>query len=687
MEYGASILSKQPSDWSIVNGTMSSTEIALNASGSAYIKIKESDMSAVPETMKLIIIAEPFTATYAPTAYVHLRVVTETDTIEYSVPIIDTDNNICSVVIPTTKMSYKELSFSITTQYPITIKDWLLSPPLADEANINLDEVKEEIPKLLADYNTSTFVVGQREEVIALISARLIENTDVNGHLQLTYVASSACTITIRFKDNDGVELFAPILYSVQGGRGSIGVPHAYLKRLLGMHTFVVTAQCSTGSLTFYTRSVLYTLDAGYLAKRTMDVGLIVQDISVCQLPEESSPSSIYAVGIDTDGVARVRRRVYSSNAAIVWEPVYSLTKAKAAAIEFDGDFVLRTDSAFYTLECYEQPYVFWIDTKNDLYVQLGPDEGTRLKLASNASALSAVRGFKSFMYPEQDQGLIVAYIVDGSVYYRNYCMQSDGTYKWEYEKQVTDLGSNNTHIHIHRLNDYRVGFVATNPTGHTWAITTRTYVGSSFTPESVYMPADCFASIAVYKADEAAFSLSVAGSVSDDFTTMYITGNLPLVASGNFYDIFEISSASSAFVSVKDMQVRDGIIQINLTGAPEIMGVLYLRPKPGKLVAYYANHGYIPVPDSDIAFEFTYKYALEETMTMNPSIKASIVQKAFVDIPYELKEDLSMNASMSANISQKCITITPYELSENLSMSCSMTATITQSYTGESPI
>ena len=167
----------------------------------------------------------------------------------------------------------------------------------------------------------------------------------------------------------------------------------------------------------------------------------------------------------------------------------------------------------------------------------------------------------------------------------------------------------------------------------------------------------------------------------------MYLTGNLPLVASGTFYDVFEISSASSAFVSVKDMQVRDGIIQINLTEAPEIMGVLYLRPKPGKLVAYYANHGYIPVPDSDIAFEFTYKYALEENLTMNPSIKASIVQKAFVDIPYELKEELSMNASMSASITQKYLAVIPYELSESLSMSCSMTATITQSYTGESPI
>ena len=360
MVYGSNILSKRPADWNVTNGSISSSDITLNASGRASIELTEADLKVIPDTMRLFILAEPLVDTYTPNAYAFLKATSEDNRVTvYSVPLIDTGDGVCSVVIPTVKAEYKTLVFYITASYPMIIRDWSLSPPLADETDINLDEVKEEIPKLLADYNTSTFTVGQSEEIIALISARLMENTDVSGHLQITFVASEACTVTIRLKDNDGTELFAPILYSVQKGRSSIGVPHAYLKRLVGMHTFTVTAQCSTGILTFYTRSVMYTIDAGYLAKRTMDVGLDLRDIAVCQLPTDEAPSSIYAVGIDDDGIARVRYRVYSSNAAIVWEPAFSLTPAKKAAIEFDGDFVRRTGDDYYTLECYEKPLVF----------------------------------------------------------------------------------------------------------------------------------------------------------------------------------------------------------------------------------------------------------------------------------------------------------------------------------------
>ena len=199
MEYGANILSKQLADWQITNGSASAGSITLNANSTATMKILPFDLRTVPETMKMYLITSPFTDIYSPGAYAGLKIITEDGrVIVYKVPIIDTENGVCSVIIPTVQTAYKELYFFITSQHHIVINDWSLSAPIADESEAKLDELKEEIPKLLADYNTATMKVYQEEFIIALISARLIENTDVSGHLQITVTASEACGVTIR---------------------------------------------------------------------------------------------------------------------------------------------------------------------------------------------------------------------------------------------------------------------------------------------------------------------------------------------------------------------------------------------------------------------------------------------------------------------------------------------------------
>lgn len=687
MEYGANILSKQPADWQVVKGSMTSANITLLESGRASIKLVASDIKSIPESMLLYLLVEPFTDTYEPSAYAGLDVVTEDGNVtHYMAPIVDTGNGICSVEIPTTKTSYKALTFYITSAYRLVVYDWSLSAPVADEPEINLDEVKEEIPKLLADYNTATMVVRQQEEVIALISARLIENTDVSGHLQVTFVASEACVVTIRLKDNDGTELFAPILYNVQKGRSSVGVPHAYLKRLLGMHTFTVTAQCSTGTLTFYTRSVMYTIDAGYLAKRTMDVGLDLRDIAICQLPGESAPSSIYAVGIDDDDIARVRFRAYSENAAIVWEPAFSLTAAKKAAIEFDGDFVRRTGDAYYTLECYKQPFVFWVDMSDDLYVQIGPDEDTRLKLASNVSQVAAVRGFKSQLYPEQDQGLIAAYIVDGSVFYRSYCRQADGTFMWEYERAVPQLGSDNVNLQIHRLNDYRVGFVASGPSGHKWAISGRTYVGAAFPAEQIQVSTETAASMAIYKADEGVPEISFMYSVSDDGLVLNILGTLPLFTFEDFYRTFYIHDSSTTSLSVRRMEAVNGYIRIYLNEKIRD-GILYLTPYPNRLKAYYANRGYIPI-FSTIRFDFGRQQVYTDSVEVQVGLSGKFVQKSVLPTENAARaETLLVTPSMTLQMAQKFISVGHADFTEGFAVHVSMTFSATQLYVGTSPV
>lgn len=116
MEYGANILSKQPADWQVVKGSMTSANITLLESGRASIKLVASDIKSIPESMLLYLLVEPFTDTYEPSAYAGLDVVTEDGNVtHYMVPIVDTGNGVCSVEIPTTKTSYKALTFYITS--------------------------------------------------------------------------------------------------------------------------------------------------------------------------------------------------------------------------------------------------------------------------------------------------------------------------------------------------------------------------------------------------------------------------------------------------------------------------------------------------------------------------------------------------------------------------------------------
>ena len=485
MIYGENILSIQPADWNLTNADMTSATINLYADGVATTEIKQTRLLSIPSIMMLSLIVDNYTNTYAPTAFAKLTIeATDGTYFEYTVPLVEIKNGTCTVEISTTSTEYVSCRFSLISEENIQVHSWALHAPVSEI--VDLTEVEAKIPRLLADYNTSTIVVSQREETIALISARLLENIDVRGQLQITYIASDACTITIRCKDNNGTELFAPLLFDVLKGKGSLGVPHAYLKRLLGLHTFTVTAQCTIGTLSFNTRDILYTIDAGYLAQRHIDIDTDIQDISVRRLSTESSPSFIYAVGVDRDNIIRVRRRPYTEQGVVAWEHMYQYAEGTNAAIEFNGIWYRPIGQDYFTLLCEEHPWVFWVDLVGNLRAQYGPYNLDAFILATDVSQVKAVRGFKSEEFTEQDQGLVVVYVRDGLAYYRNYCIQPFGNYAWEEERELPQLGTDITAIHIHRLNDYRIGIVSSSPNGNKWLITTRMYIAGAVLPENI---------------------------------------------------------------------------------------------------------------------------------------------------------------------------------------------------------
>lgn len=135
--------------------------------------------------------------------------------------------------------------------------------------------------RLLFDYNTDRIDVAQEETTIALIQSKLLNDNNFNGHLQITYNASADAVLTIRIKDNGVSELFTPLYYNIKAGKGSIGVPHAYVDKYAGIHTLAVTAQVSNGSVYFDTRSIIYTVDGAFLVGRDIIIDMDLCDISL----------------------------------------------------------------------------------------------------------------------------------------------------------------------------------------------------------------------------------------------------------------------------------------------------------------------------------------------------------------------------------------------------------------------
>lgn len=302
MEFGNNILKNESAYYKLKNASISNGILTIRPGGSAKCTIDSDYIVRATEYFLVNMIVDPFTDNYNPKAQTKIHFVSsdEKSCYNYSLFPVESSTGVYSQQIKLKAGEYKAFTFEISSKETIRFLVWELCPEAANEdIKTVIDGVEQSLPKLLYDYNMWPLHVDQDERTIALITFRLLDHTDLQGHFQLTYVASEATTLTLRFKDNEATELFSPLLYDLHAGRGSIGVPHAYLERLAGIHALIVTAQVSSGTLAIETRGVLFTIDGGYLAERMLDVGADMQDISIRQLSEDNGPDEIWVVGIE----------------------------------------------------------------------------------------------------------------------------------------------------------------------------------------------------------------------------------------------------------------------------------------------------------------------------------------------------------------------------------------------------
>ena len=352
--------------------------------------------------------------------------------------------------------------------------------------------------RLEYDYNENDIWVAQEEREVARIHreekpVEFSRPTEARGLFLVSFHAAEATTVTVRIYVKNPVgeaqTLYTPYIRHVGRGNNEISIAHSYLKLAMGEHEFRVTIQCTTGRLLVRPRAVKYTIDALFMGAPPQ-LPYDVRDVTLRQADMSVEPQNIYAIAVDEEDKlvilrTRYRKGHFLGGAAFVpmFRDAFPTITAKEAAIEFNGVFQLMGGSAKHTLVTDDKPYIFWIDDDDRLWCQYGDEAFTRMQLASQALRLSVVRGWNSLEFPDHDTGLIVAYIkYNGAVAYRCFMNTPALQGVWTPEEILDEAGEDNTWVHVHRLNDYRIGFSVTGINKE--FITPRFLVGQGLKPE-----------------------------------------------------------------------------------------------------------------------------------------------------------------------------------------------------------
>ncbi len=203
-------------------------------------------------------------------------------------------------------------------------------------------------------------------------------------------------------------------------------------------------------------------------------------DIAIAprRLNKNSYVDALFEVHIE-NGKVKTVYKYFPDDLSKKWRDENFIDNGKRVAIAFDGNWKPKGEK--WIFETKKLPYIFWIDNFNKLNVQLWNDDSTRIVLAENVEEISAIRGWKSVLVNDDDQGVIVSYIKKdetSGIFYRNFAEQKDSTKKWEAERFInTNFKPNN--INMFLTNDYRTGFISVSSSGENFLfISSRNWAG-----------------------------------------------------------------------------------------------------------------------------------------------------------------------------------------------------------------
>ncbi len=574
MAYSENILPKSAAYYTLNRASIDGTELIIEAGGYAEFSITQQVLPKL--TSKMLVVAHPstFSSYYANDAVqVTLSIITAGgQRIEILIPVSNHPSGVFNTEVELPDEEYLVFNYRISSTVHTVVYNWELCAEEAVDVSTVIDGVEQTIPKLLYDFNTYSYAVAQKELTVGLISCFLQSATDLQGHFTISFFATERCNVHVRIKDNNVTELFSPQVYTVEKGYASVSIPHAYLKKTAADHAFSVTMQCSNGQLSIPVRGMLYTIDGGYLATRLLDAGIDIQDISIRQLSTDLSPSEIWAVGFEGNRIL-LKKRVYSQLQRVNWEAIKDFGEGLKAGVEFHGQWINRNNAEKATINTDINPFVFIIGLDNILRVYTGNSFDSVFVIDEYVTALSACQGFNSMYDIKQDQGLIVAYIKNGNVYYRQWLYNTDIAAYMLYPIEVLYEGGDASFVSVHRLPDYRVGICVQRSSGTKWYITNRTYVSQAVKPEILNVGTDvvCIASVIDASKVNTVTGVATQNEFEEGFYfngfSMTFDGSLVFLNDKTIEDLKYAIKVSIDGVYIEDLEKQNEISELTVNG------------------------------------------------------------------------------------------------------------------------
>lgn len=181
----------------------------------------------------------------------------------------------------------------------------------------------------------------------------------------------------------------------------------------------------------------------------TEDVTSIRTSVTVHK-PTRASADRAYVAYVDDSDILTVKSALFTYPITnMVWAIEETIEDCIDCALEFDGTFVMA-DRGRVEFRTEEMPWLFYVTASGELRGGI-LGEYSDMIVAANVTAIDAVRGVRS-LYGDNDQGLIIFYIVSGDIYYKQYI---DGV--WSDQEQVTIWTGTAVSIRAERTLDYRI--------------------------------------------------------------------------------------------------------------------------------------------------------------------------------------------------------------------------------------
>lgn len=226
--------------------------------------------------------------------------------------------------------------------------------------------------------------------------------------------------------------------------------------------------------------------DSSYWTVEKMREGEDLGDTSVAarRFKPYGPPNRLYNIYVQS-GAVKTATREYPDYSKQKWQDQFSLGSGSAVAIAFDGHWELYRKR--WQLVTDEEPFLFWVDS-GKLFFQHWDQKESKTELATGVSKVKALRGWKNVNFPDRDMGVVCAYIKsDGKVYYRNYCVQTDGKVVWELEREISEFTGSAINLNLFISNDYRTGIVIEDALGKiNWLLTERNWAGMAIATDRV---------------------------------------------------------------------------------------------------------------------------------------------------------------------------------------------------------